>query len=87
MPYNATVYDRRPDGRYDIFVAEVAEIDGQLVMLRSNAAQCTGFEGSPTYDAHMRRCMPEARFEIVLDNCAGYKARLAGLGISPHYKV
>lgn len=43
--YNATVTETWSDGTVGTFVAEVAMINGKLQMLRSNALQCTGYEG------------------------------------------
>lgn len=43
--YNATVIETWSNGTIGHFVAEVIEINGKLQMLRSNALQCTGYEG------------------------------------------
>lgn len=43
--YNATVIETWSDGTIGYFVAEVTMINGKLQMLRSNALQCTGYEG------------------------------------------
>jgi hypothetical protein len=81
--YNATVY-RLDEGGREVGVF-VAEVDGQGRVLRSNAVQCTGLEGSPRYDALLRRTGHQ--FRVARDGCAGYRARLAGLALPPAYRL
>ena len=71
MSYNATVY-RSKDGKHvSTFVAEATPAG---VLLRSNAVQCTGLEGSERYDAYVRRvAFAGCTLRIELDGCAGYK--------------
>ena len=80
--YNATVYrlDALTGQELGVFVAEV---DEQGRMLRSNWLQCTGLEGSPRYDAYLRRTGDV--FRIVRDGCQGYRARLLGLDLPAAY--
>lgn len=98
MSYNATVYETHNGEDWGVFVAEVAEIGGKLQMLRGNGVSCTGYEGKigrnketgeevAVYDFYMRLRNPESEFRIVMDNCAGYKNRLMGMGIPPTYKA
>jgi hypothetical protein len=83
MSYNATVYryDRNTGEEIGIFVAEVNDA-GQ--MLRSSAVQFTGLEGSPRYDAYLRRTGD--RFRIVRDGCQGFRDRLHRLNLPPRYQ-
>lgn len=74
--YNATV--RRYDGERLISVF-TAQADGNGTMLRSNAVQCTGLEGTPAYDAYVRsNAFAGYRLEVDVDGCAGYKRHLLG---------
>lgn len=84
MAYNATVWESW-DGLTDVAVF-VAEVDAAGRMLRSNAVQCTGLEGSPRYDEYLRQRYPDRSFRVVRDNCAGYRARIAGLALPPAYR-
>jgi len=98
--YNATVYETRKNGQEDwgTFVAEVEEIGGKFQMLRSNACCCTGYEGKigiekttgnrvAYYDLYMRLRNPDSEYQIVLDDCQGYKNKLSGLNLPPAYQV
>jgi len=75
MPYNATVYhtDAKTGQEIGVFVAEV---DDEGRMLRSNWIQCTGLEGTPRYDAYLRRT--GYQFRIERDGCRGFRNRLLG---------
>lgn len=74
--YNATV--RRMSGNTLVSVF-TAEVDGNGAMLRSNAVQCTGLEGSPKYDAYVRGvAFAGHELHVTRDNCAGYRAFLTG---------
>ena len=77
MGYNATVYRSDADGNHvSTFVAEALP-DGTL--LRSNAVQCTGHEGSGAYDAYVRTvAFADCSLRVELDGCAGYKRQLFG---------
>ena len=75
--YNASIYDKKTGG---ISVAEVK--DG--VILRGNAVQCTGYEGTYKYDSYFRISHPD--IEILMDNCEAYKIAVSGLSISPMYR-
>jgi hypothetical protein len=81
--YNATVYciDPRTGQEIGVFVAEVND-EGR--MLRSNAVQFTGLEGTPRYDTYLRRTGHQ--FRIVRDDCRGYRRRLLGLDLPPNYR-
>ena len=98
MAYNATVHETKNGEDWGTFVAEVEEIGGKLQMLRSNAVSCTGYEGKigiekttgnrvAYYDLYMRLTHKDSEFQIVMDNCQGYKNRLNGLSLPPAYKV
>ena len=81
--YNATVY--RLDAQTgEVLGVFVAEVDAEGRMLRSNWIQCTGLEGTPRYDAYLRRT--GHTFRVVRDDCAGYCARLLGLDLPPAYQ-
>jgi hypothetical protein len=82
--YNATVYRLDPETG-EVVGVFVAEVDDEGRMLRSNWVQCTGLEGTPAYDAYLRRC--GSRFEVVRDGCAGYRRRLLGLDLPPPYRT
>ncbi len=77
MSYNATVYT--DDGGVC-----VAELDSKGFILRSNAAQCTGLEGSRAYDAYFRKYEKPRRIDA--DNCDGYRRALKGLALPPLYR-
>ena len=81
--YNATVYRIDPATGEELgcFVAEVDQ-DGK--MLRSNAVQCTGLEGTHRYDAYLRGS--GHAFRIVKDGCRGYRRRLLGQAVPPAYR-
>lgn len=49
--YNSTILTRNSDGK--LASACVAEVQDGII-LRSNAIQCTGKEGTPEYDAYFR---------------------------------
>jgi hypothetical protein len=80
--YNATVYRLEEQGN-EVGVL-VAEVDGEGRMLRSNWIQFTGLEGTPRYDAYLRRNGEQFRFERDVD--ADYRRRLAGLMLPPAYQ-
>jgi hypothetical protein len=77
MAYNATVYRSSADGQHvSTFVAEATPAG---TMLRSNAVQCTGLEGSERYDAYVRSVAFAGHvLRVELDGCAGYKRQLSG---------
>jgi hypothetical protein len=81
--YNATVtrLDPLTGAELGVFLAEV---DEQGRMLRSNAVQFPGLEGSPRYDAYLRSTGLTCRVER--DGGAGYRRRLAGLNLPPAYR-
>jgi hypothetical protein len=74
--YNATVYrlDARTGALLGVFAAEV---DAEGRMLRSTWLRWTGLEGTPRYDAYLRRTGDT--FQIVRDGGEGYRRRLLGL--------
>jgi hypothetical protein len=39
-----------------------------------------------TYDFYMRRRNPDSTFQIVIDNCDGYRNALSGTNLPPAYK-
>lgn len=81
--YNATVW--RMAGERVISVS-VAEVNADGVMVRGNAAQCTGYEGTPAYDAYVRaNVFAGDTLRIVRDDCAGYRGYLRGLALPPAY--
>jgi len=98
MAYNATVYASKDGKPYYTGVAEVREIGGRLQMLRGNGVTCTGYEGRTSnllsadgnetalYDYYRRQSEPDVEFKFVLDNCAGYNARINRMGLPPAYK-
>ena len=76
--YNATVWRMAGDRVVSVSVAEV-NADG--VMVRGNAAQCTGLPRfHAAYDAYVRSgVFAGDTLRIVRDDCAGYKGWLRGL--------
>lgn len=79
--YNATIFEIRDphkNGELQLWSTFVAEVDSKDRMLRSNAIQCTGLEGSPEYDKYIRARLPESTFEIIHDNCEGYLVMIGG---------
>ena len=77
MAYNATV--RRHDHDGNLISVFTAEVNDAGRMLRSNAVQCTGLEGSERYDAYVRAVAFNGYdLRITRDQCAGYKAFLFG---------
>jgi hypothetical protein len=80
MTYNATVYRTMDDRTISVFVAEV---DSAGYMLRSNAVQCTGLEGTREYDAYFERnCLQAGEtISITKDGGEGYRARLRGYSL------
>lgn len=83
MKYNATIYRLDEDTGKEVGVF-LAEVDDEGHMLRSNSVQCTGLEGTPRYDAYLRRL--GGQFRIERDGGRGYKARLAQLMLPPAYR-
>ena len=83
MAYNATVIRLDPQTGVELGCF-VAEVDDSGRMLRSNAVQCTGLEGSPWYDAYLRRS--GHAFRVVKDGCRAYRDRLAGLSLPSAYR-
>jgi hypothetical protein len=81
--YNATVIRRDPQTGKELGVF-VAEVDAEGRLLRSNAVQFTGLEGSPKYDEYLRRC--GHRFEVLRDGGQEYRRRLLGLALPPSYQ-
>src|SRR5262245_21596282 len=75
MNYNATVYKYDPLTGEEVGVF-AAEVDEQGKMLRSNWILFSRLEGTPRYDAYLRRT--NYRFRVVRDDCAGYRRRLLG---------
>jgi hypothetical protein len=83
MTYNATVYRYRDGAYYSTFVAEVG---AGGVLLRSNAVQCTGREGSAEYDAYVRGvAFAGDVLCVVADGGEGYRAALRGVALPPAY--
>ena len=83
--YNATVYRYRDGEHYSTFVAEV---DSAGRMVRSNAVQCTGREGSAAYDAYVRGvAFAGDALQVVADGGEGYRAVLRGLALPPAYSA
>ena len=77
MGYNATVYRVDVDSMViSVFVAE-ATPDG--ILLRSNAVQCTRYDGTEAYDSYVRTvAFAGYGLRVELDGCAGYKRQLSG---------
>jgi hypothetical protein len=71
--YNASVFCKVNGKLSGVFCAEVNE-HGK--MLRSNFAQCTGYEGTEAYDTYLRLRFPNEEYVILLDNCQGYKSAI-----------
>lgn len=83
--YNATVY--RVDAQGREVSAFTAEVTPAGVMLRSNAVQCTGLEGTEAYDAYVRsNAFDGYTLRIEQDGCAGYRNRLRGLMLPATYR-
>lgn len=83
MTYNATVWRMAGDR---VVSVSVAEVDAAGTMIRGNAAQCTGYEGTPAYDAYVRSGVFDGNeLRIVRDDCAGYRGYLRGLALPPAY--
>jgi hypothetical protein len=82
--YNATVYRYDTNGKHvSTFTAQATPAG---VLLRSNAVQCTGLEGSEAYDAYVRRnAFAGYALRVELDGCAGYRNALRGLALPPAY--
>jgi len=68
--YNATVYKKRNG---EVILVFVAEVDENNKILKSNAIQYTGLEGTEKYDSFIRKYFRSYELEIVKDNCEGYK--------------
>jgi hypothetical protein len=81
--YNATVYRTDPATGEELGVF-LAEVDTEGRMLRSNAVQFTGLEGTARYDQVIRRS--GHAFRVDRDGGAGYRRRLHGLGLPPAYR-
>jgi hypothetical protein len=62
----------------------VAEVNDAGKMLRSNALQFTGFEGTEKYDAYFRRTGDQ--FRITRDGGRGYRERILKLALPPAYR-
>jgi hypothetical protein len=62
----------------------LAQVDAEGRMLRSNAVQFTGLEGTPRYDRYLRRS--GHAFRVERDGGAGYRRRLHGLALPPAYR-
>ena len=85
MTYNATVYRYDAEGNEVSVFAADATWDG--VMLRSNAVQCTGLEGTEAYDAYVRRYAFEGyTLMVTQDDGEGYRRRISRLGIPATYR-
>ena len=81
MSYNATVYRYYADSgeHASTFVAEATPAG---VMLRSNAVQFTGLEGTEQYDAYFRgQNAGRYVFRVVLDGTQGYRDFLRGFAL------
>ena len=89
--YNATVYEIRDGKLHSRFVAEAHMLAGRVQMYRSNALQCTGFEGAVVtedapehgfksgdcvYDSYLRAVHPDSTFVIDFDDCEGYRSAI-----------
>src|SRR5262249_25286194 len=70
--------DARPGALPGVFAAEV---DALGRMLRSTWLRWTGLEGTPRYDAYLRRTGDT--FRVVRDGGEGYRRRLLGLACRP----
>ena len=81
--YNATVTRIDPDTG-EVIGCFLAEVDDAGRMLRSNWLQFTGVEGTPKYDAYLRRM--GAEFRVARDGGEGYRRRLLGLALPPAYR-
>jgi hypothetical protein len=62
----------------------LAEVDDAGRMLPSNWVQFTDLEGTPKYDAYVRRL--GAEFRVARDGGEGYRRRLLGLALPPAYR-
>ena len=82
--YNATVYRVKGGKVISVFVCETHPQDSTK-MIRSNAIQYTGLEGTLDYDKYIREQYKDSYLNIVLDNCEGYKRKLRGLALPPTY--
>ena len=78
--YNATVYRVKGGKVISVFVCETHPQDSTK-MIRSNAIQYTGLEGTLDYDKYIRERYKDSYLGIVLDNCAGYKRQLRELAL------
>lgn len=74
--YNSTIFTIHPDGTTRS--ACVGEVDGDGRILRSNAVQFTGAEGTPAYEDRFRRMLPEGVTFTVESGTAGYRDFLGG---------
>ena len=81
--YNATVRRIDPLTGEEIGIF-LAEIDEAGRMLRSNAIQFSGLEGTVRYDQYLRRT--GHRFDVTRDGGEGYRRRLLGLAVPPAYR-
>ena len=85
MTYNATVYRADADGNHvSVFAAEATPAG---VLLRSNAVQCTGLEGSEAYDGYVRTVAFAGHvLRVHVDGAEGYRSALRGLALPPSYR-
>jgi hypothetical protein len=74
MAYNSTIFRIRGDR---LISACVAEVDGEGRILRSNALQCTGAEGTPAYEARLMSLFGDDRI-VVEPDTRGYRRFLTG---------
>jgi hypothetical protein len=81
--YNATV-ERLDAKTGEVLGVFVAEVDDAGKMLRSNSVQFSGLEGTPQYDAYLRRTGDQ--FRITKDGGAGYRQRILKLALPPAYQ-
>lgn len=82
--YNATIYCLNEDG--SVLSTSVGQVDDEGFILRGNAIQFTGLEGTRAYDERFRsQWTAEHGVRIERDDCAGYKRVLTGLALPPAY--
>jgi hypothetical protein len=84
MNYNGTAYKRNADGK--VVSVQAVELDADGKVIRA-AGYWTYSVGTPAYDAEWRASQFSmvATIEIARDGAAGYRQRLAGLGLPPAY--
>jgi hypothetical protein len=68
-------------GYEDRFLGSAVEIPS-----RTGGEPYRAEDGDAAFDLYLRATTPDLRYEIVLDNCAGYWNAVRGINLPPAYK-